>query len=177
MCYGTLESLRPTTNIPLIDILEISASPANIENPYGQVQTCYIRLRGTLLSSHRFFWSRYGVFETQSGRKYNVLFAFTGFFQNTVVCFIDDMNDFKPRKTFLPSIPGLLNPPDADFLPFIWRPDNDDCTGVADLEGLLIARTTGRVNEYRRVGYFRSPKHGGNISAFLGQELSEIFLV
>lgn len=39
------------------------------------------------------------VFETQSEKKYNVLFAFTGFFQNAVVCIIDDMNDFKPRKT------------------------------------------------------------------------------
>lgn len=162
---------------PLIDILEISASPTNIENPYGQVHACYIRLRGTLLSSHRFFWSRYGLFETQSEKKYNVLYAFTGFLQNVVVCIIDDMNDFKPQKTFLPSIPGLLSPPDVNFLPFIWRPDNEDWTGIADLEGLLIARTTGRDNEYRRVGYFKSQKHGGNISAFLGRELSEIFLI
>lgn len=161
---------------PLIDVLEIHALPTNKENPYGQVQECYIRLRGTLLSSRRFFWTRYGLLETQSEKKYNVVFAFTGIFSNAVACIIDDMNDFKPRETFLPSVPGLLSPPDVYFLPLVWRP-NGDWTGIADLEGLLVARTTGRDNEYRRIGYFKSHKRGGNISAFLRREHSEIFLV
>jgi hypothetical protein len=42
---------------PLVDILETHLLPTDIQNPYGQVRECYSRLRGTLISSHRFFWT------------------------------------------------------------------------------------------------------------------------
>jgi hypothetical protein len=82
-----------------------------------------------------------------------------------VVCIIDDMNDFKPRKTFQLPIPGLLKAPDIDFLPLIQRSDQESCENrwlfdVPDLEGLLVTRTNVKDNKYRRVEYFKSLSHG-----------------
>jgi hypothetical protein len=53
----------------------------------------------------------------------------------------------------------------------------DLLTMIPDLEGLLVTRTTGKDNEYRRIGYFKSLSGGKDMSAFLGHERSEILLV
>jgi len=165
----------------LVDILETHILPKDIQNLYGQVRACYIRLQGTLVSSLDFIWTRYYVLNEKSEKNYNVLFAFTGLFRNAVACIIDDMKDCTPPKTFLSNL-GFLSPPDFALLPLISRQNQENVDDrklwqIPDLEGLLVARASGKGNKYRRVGYFKSVSHGKHLSAFLGLKRSEIVLV
>jgi hypothetical protein len=110
---------RCNNHSSLIDILETHVLPTNQDKPYGQIQEANIRLRGTLISSRGFYWTRYGISEPQSERAYNVVFAFagifSGIFSNLVPCITDDMKDCKPQATFLPHLPGRFTLPRFAF--------------------------------------------------------------
>jgi len=172
---------------PLVDILETHTMPTNTQNTYGQVQVCYIRLLGRLLSGHAFFWFRPWVWEPQSDHNPNVLLAFRGLFRNFMCCVLDDMNDFKPRKTFPLPIPLLLKAPTIHFLPLLKKPDqeinNYFSFDIPDLEGILITPVNGKDNEYKRVGYFKSLSGGRtyrmekDLSSLLRDKPSELLLV
>ena len=183
---GKRSDLDCNTYTNLVDILETYTLPTNSQNPYGQLQECHIKLRGMVISSDDFTWTRYTPDqEAGSVRNYNAIFAFKGLLRDPVICVIDDMNDFKPRKTFLSKV-GFPSSPGFEFLPLIWRLDQDNNQykieerlklGIPNLEGILVTRNNGEDNEYRRVGYFRSLPVAKHLKAFVDQKRSDILLV